>query len=174
MRPAYRLRNIIIPISRCPTSLDRDFLGPDIDAGFRISKFALRKRLVASAHLAWLLYKERANCSGIENQLRIVGLEALKGVWGGRHYPIIWFERDWQHVNETFLYDEHIDSETVRRIKNWSSEDGRLDLIEKIFSDLGKESEGATFLAALRSAIPERESDLVEIEIPRDKYSEVH
>lgn len=167
-------RNIIVPIDRSPTTRNRDFLGPDIDAGFRISRFALRRRLVVSAHLAWLLYYERVECSGIEAQLRIVGFESLKGVWEGRHYPIIWYEKDWIRVADSFLYDEHINSEMVRRIKGWSDSDGKLGLIEKIFSDLGKEAEVQSFLGALQAAVPSTEDDLVEIEIPREKYSEVH
>lgn len=155
--------------------MERDFLGPDIDIGFRISKFALRKRLVVSAHLAWLLFHERAACPEIEDQLRIVSLEILKGVWGGRHYSIIWFEKDWTQINDSFLYDEHLSSETVRRIKDGEVvKNGSLNLIEKVFSDLGKQSELDALVSALNEARPPQGDDLVQIEIPREKYSEVH
>jgi hypothetical protein len=81
----------------------RDFLGPEIDAGFRISKFALRRRLVVSAELSCLLFRERAAYTGIEKQLKIVSFQILKGVWTGRHYPIVWYERDWPNIAKTFF-----------------------------------------------------------------------
>jgi hypothetical protein len=94
-------RNIIVETGRSPT---RDFLGPEIDVGFRISDFALRRRLVVSAELACILYRSRTQYPGIEDQLKIVSLQTLKGVWNGRHYPIIWFERDWANAAKTLLF----------------------------------------------------------------------
>lgn len=40
-------------------SLGRDFLGPSIDLGFRISKYATKSRLVISASLAYFLFLEK-------------------------------------------------------------------------------------------------------------------
>lgn len=167
-------RNIIIPTGPLPASLDRDFLGPDIDAGFRISKFSIRNRLIVSAHLAALLYRERGECDGIEKQLRIIGFESLKGVWDGRHYPIIWFEKDWSRIKETFIYDEHLVSEVVAKVKSAHEPGDELELISKIFSDLNKGHEIESLLQTLKAASPASENDLVEIHIPREKYSEVH
>jgi len=75
----------------------RDFLGPSIDLGFRLSKFASEDRLVISASLAYLI----ANCSPMGTPLEHTGDNCLslpmcfgglieaKGVKNGKH-PLIW------------------------------------------------------------------------------------
>ena len=95
---------------------DLDFLGPDIDLGFRISKYALRKRMVLSADLAYLLYKEGSAIPHVQDQLKIVAYESLKGIWEGRRYPIIWYEQEWRNIKSSFLYDEHFESELITQI----------------------------------------------------------
>ncbi len=167
-------RNIIVETGRSPTAMRRDFLGPEIDTGFRISKFALRRRLVVSAELACLLYRERASYVGIEKELKIVSFQVLKGVWGGRHYPVVWYERDWTKVGETFLYDEHLTSEIAAAARGRLPEDSALETIEKIFRDLGRTQEIDALGAAVRSANAEPRSDKTEIEIPKDRYAEIH
>jgi hypothetical protein len=171
-------RNMITSISRLTEYTDRDFLGPDIDAGFRIAKFVERKRLLISAHLAGLLHRERASCEQIEKRLKIVSYEVLKGVWDGRRYPIIWYEDDWANVDSSFLYDEHFSSPliaTIRTALPLTSDEQNLDRIEKIFSDLGRADELNTLYAGLATTVPDsNEENDVEIDIPPHKYSEVH
>lgn len=64
-----------------------DFIGPDIDIGFRIGKFCWPGILAVSMDLAQLLTECR-----LPNRLivRFVGWENLKGVWNDIHYPIFW------------------------------------------------------------------------------------
>lgn len=64
-----------------------DFIGPDLDLGFRISKFARPQSLVLSLDLVELLLLA-SNLPSIA--LYLVGQEELKGVMFGRPYPIIW------------------------------------------------------------------------------------
>lgn len=64
-----------------------DYIGPDLDLGFRISKFARPASLVLSLDLVELLL-DASNVSGLS--LYLVGQEELKGVMFGRPYPIIW------------------------------------------------------------------------------------
>jgi hypothetical protein len=64
-----------------------DFIGPDLDLGFRISKFARPASLVLSLDLVELLLGA-ANLPDIA--LYLVGREELKGVMFGRPYPIVW------------------------------------------------------------------------------------
>ena len=173
--------NIIVKTGSLPDSGDTDFLGPDVDAGFRIAKFTQRRRLVVSAHLAWLLHRKRENWSEIEERLRIVAYESLKGVWAGRPYPIFWYESDWNQAVESFPYDEHLSSEFVKNVKDRvapktgeSDPQWRLSRIEKIFRDLGKEHECQRMLELLEGIPAEAERDTVTIEIPRDRYAEIH
>lgn len=64
-----------------------DFIGPDLDLGFRISKFARPASLVLSLDLVELLLDAK-NLAAIS--LYLAGQEELKGVMFGRPYPIIW------------------------------------------------------------------------------------
>ncbi|MCJ2067059.1 hypothetical protein MKK63_30865 [Methylobacterium sp. J-088] len=65
-----------------------DFLGKQIDTGFRISKFAQAHELALSIDLAWLLTLLRQR-DLVDCQFTYRGKEALKGVIGGAPYPII-------------------------------------------------------------------------------------
>jgi hypothetical protein len=63
-----------------------DYIGPDIDLGFRIGKFARPNCLVVSVDLVELLLaaEDETIC------LTIVSREVLKGVAFERPYPVIW------------------------------------------------------------------------------------
>ena len=163
-------RNIIVETGRYPSNVTRDFLGPEIDIGFRISKFALRQRLVVSAELACLLFRENK----IGDQLRVVSFETLKGVWGGRHYPIVWYEKDWKKIAETFLFDEHLISELAAKVKQGLNDDALLKIVEKVFADLGRTEEVNRLVAAVEKAYKQIQSGPIEIEIPKDRYAEIH
>ncbi|WP_156399253.1 hypothetical protein [Methylobacterium sp. Leaf466] len=65
-----------------------DFLGKQIDTGFRISKFAQTHELALSIDLAWLLTLLRQR-NLIDCHFTFRGRESLKGVIGGTPYPII-------------------------------------------------------------------------------------
>lgn len=64
-----------------------DFIGPDIDLGFRLSKFARPATLVLSLDLVEVLLAARNRAQA---DLYLVGREELKGVMFGRPYPVIW------------------------------------------------------------------------------------
>ncbi|MDD5139068.1 MAG: hypothetical protein PHY43_02275 [Verrucomicrobiales bacterium] len=167
-------RNIIVETGRSPSGMIRDFLGPEIDTGFRISKFALRRRLVVSAELASVLYREKTSYPEIEKRLKIVSFQTLKGVWGGRHYPIVWYEEDWANVGKTFLFDEHLTSEIAATVKSGLPEDSSLATIEKVFSDLGRQEEIDGLMASIERACAQPRKTKTEIEIPKDRYAEIH
>jgi len=64
-----------------------DFIGPDLDLGFRVGKFARPACLALSLDVADLVLTA-TNAS--ETALYLIGAEELKGVMFGRPYPIIW------------------------------------------------------------------------------------
>ncbi len=64
----------------------QDGIGPSIDAGFRLTKFATPSKLVVAVDLALLMLHGRGKC-----ELYCDGFESLKGVLGGRPYPILWY-----------------------------------------------------------------------------------
>lgn len=64
-----------------------DYIGPDIDLGFRLSGHARPQSLIVSLDILELLLQAK-NRDQVE--LFVVGQEELKGVLFGRPYPIIW------------------------------------------------------------------------------------
>lgn len=91
-----------------------EFLGNDIDAGFRIKENTQDRRLVISYELAYILSRSTDYLKNIH----IITYKRLKGVWQNRLYPIIWYH-DERFAGETifedsFYYDEKENSELVR------------------------------------------------------------
>jgi hypothetical protein len=84
--------NIEVEIPEMATSGPRErehyleYIGPDIDAGFRIAKFARRGRLLVSLNLARAI-------AGLEDQgnavFRLLDREGLKGMFEGEGFPLI-------------------------------------------------------------------------------------
>ncbi len=137
-----------------------DFLGPDIDTGFRIASFAGRSKLVISADLAYLIFLNRIqvrkkNIYKPEKNLKIVSYQALKGVWNGRKYPIIWFDDTWDE-HSMYRYDEEYNSEIIHKIKAGilTQHQHKLKWIEKIYQDLGRTEKIQLLNAALKAIIP--------------------
>lgn len=80
-------------VVKLPEGKGDDYIGPYIDTGFRLSKFSTRMRMVISVDLAWLILKARAQQEDLDDlPLRFDESESMKGVLGGRPYPIIWIE----------------------------------------------------------------------------------
>jgi len=78
---------IEIPELSSGTGAHLDFIGPDIDLGFRISKFARPGSMVISLDvLEVVLGAGNADLAAIY----LMGKEPLKGVMFGRPYPIVW------------------------------------------------------------------------------------
>ena len=91
-----------------------EFLGNDIDMGFRIKDNTQERRLVISYELAYILSR---NTDYLKN-LHIVTYKRLKGVWQDRLYPIIWYH-DAKYLEglsfeKSFYYDERENSELVK------------------------------------------------------------
>lgn len=83
--------NAIIPDSttnKLPKNID--VIGPSMDIGFRISKYASSRKFIISAELAKCL------CEDKKQKLKICidGEEELKGVLNGIAYPILWIDMD--------------------------------------------------------------------------------
>jgi len=81
-----------------------DFLGPDIDAGFRTTASSVRGVLVVGPDLAWFMSKHGAPKDVLDN-LRLVEIKELKGVWNGRYYPIVYYA-NWARADSEFEYDD--------------------------------------------------------------------
>lgn len=165
-------KNLVVSKAGVQSREQYDFLGPDIDVEFRISKFAPRARLVVSADLAYLLYKERVAIEGIEQRLRIVSYEQLKGVWGERRYPIIWYEDDWSNVEKSFLYDEHFDSALIQAVKDDKSSE--LSNLVKVYEDLDKKDEVEELWDYVKNLPAEAKEEAIPSEVSQAHLVEVH
>ncbi|MDR0857265.1 MAG: hypothetical protein LBM76_02665 [Mycoplasmataceae bacterium] len=136
-RSKWKYLNLILPGLVSKDTLD--FIGPDIDTGFRIAKAAFRNIVVVDAKLASILNKIMPQ---FNSKARIVYFEQFKGVWDNRHYPIVWYSDDWQKLPNTFNYEDKfnsrivmwIESENISKFRNVSD-------LERIFKELGKATE---------------------------------
>lgn len=81
--------NIVVEIPELSSGAGAhlDFIGPDIDLGFRISKFAKPGVMVLSLDVLECVLGAR---NAAETQMFVLGKEPLKGVMFGRPYPIVW------------------------------------------------------------------------------------
>lgn len=90
-----------------------DFLGSDIDAGFRLAKYAPREKMVVDPKIAYLVYKQLSAVNASDGELskfKIMGFKQLKGVWGSLPFPIIWYIPDIDKGSAAFSYrDRHLD-----------------------------------------------------------------
>ncbi len=75
-----------------------EFIGIDIDTGFRLSEQTREKRLVLSFELAYMLSKR----PDFSERLNIITYRKLKGVWNGDAYPIIWYYDKSKHGDRAF------------------------------------------------------------------------
>ncbi|WP_394897198.1 NUDIX hydrolase [Clostridium paraputrificum] len=122
-----------------------DFLGPDIDEGFRIGKYCSRKKVTISAKLAYIIYylaEEKDIFSDLDkksiNELfKIVYYTKLRGIWDERLYPIIFYTHKWNDKDELFNYDDYLIDDIVKnfsKIKN--NEECHIGYLKKILNDL--------------------------------------
>ncbi|MCI9162181.1 MAG: hypothetical protein HFG59_02835 [Lachnospiraceae bacterium] len=110
-----------------------EFLGNDIDTGFRIKQNTQERRLVISYELAYILSRDT---DYLEN-IHIITYKRLKGIWNNRLYPVIWYH-DKKLAGETafedsFYYDEYESSELV---KAYFSDREKPLLEEKMYFDV--------------------------------------
>lgn len=81
-----------------------EFLGNDIDTGFRIAKQTQDGRMVLSYELAYLVAQKNED----QANLHIITYRKLKGVWKDKLYPVIWYHDPKAYQN---LYNKEIQFE---------------------------------------------------------------
>ncbi len=123
-----------------------DFIGPDIDEGFRLSKYTSQNKLVLDSKIANLMKKYENKVYNlcdyvVEDRLRIVGYKKLKGIWNNRLYPIIWYHKNWSDPESMYLYDEYETVEIVNELKQKKYKTEPITKIAKIFDETGRKGE---------------------------------
>lgn len=105
----------------CDAAPERfDFLGRHVDAGFRLSVFTRPDRFLMSVELAYLLTIPKSE-GVLGSGLGYHGREVMKGVLGGRPYPIFFVDtdpdetiRDVRSAERTMLGQPEITRHNVR------------------------------------------------------------
>ncbi len=166
-------RNLVVPI-RGPKDMPLiDFLGPDIDTGFRVSKYAHSNLMAISAELARVLMKKGS--AQTAEMLRIVGHQQLKGVWGNRHYPIVWFSDKWRTPDELFQYDEQFGSDLVATAIAYSGKTLGSDALDRAFNEVGHHPFNQEILAFFdKKATTDDSDELAELSAVDALQLEVH
>lgn len=141
------------------TSAYLDFLGPDIDAGFRLCKFAEKNKVIISPELIVLLTVQMDATEGteliseIENNFRIVAYEAMEDIWDERLYPIFMYcsgkkksgEKEILRWRRMFEYDEKETSKLTKYIFNdaldFAGDEYNYKQLDPIYKALGRSEE---------------------------------
>lgn len=87
-----------------------EFIGPQMDLGFRLAAHATPRHMVISADLVYLLVENHLDSYGFQvnhyktesasEAIRLDGSHPLKGILGGTPYPIFWIDCDPNELNK--------------------------------------------------------------------------
>lgn len=156
-----KAQNIALSVVYEENNTLKDFIGPDIDTGFRISRYAEKEKLVVSADFAYLLLEsvppKNVNKNTLLQNLKIVSYEDLKGIWKDRYYPIIWYFKDWEKREEELDYDGPFRSKIINNICTEKWQD--ITVLKKIFSQLELIKDIEKLLALLNESEKSFESE---------------
>lgn len=128
------------PVAEQPGYSLYEFLGNDIDAGFRISKQTMDGRFVISYELAYLISKETDSLAC----LNIITYRRLKGIWKNRLYPVIWYHDPKAYIenyqkeiifNDSFPYDAYDENDLMKEYFNNTQGENEIIRDQRMFSD---------------------------------------
>ncbi|MCI8294487.1 MAG: hypothetical protein HFG22_01090 [Lachnospiraceae bacterium] len=113
--------NIIYHPTTTPFNERRiDFLGREIDEGFRIAKYAIKDKLILSPLLAWMIWKtaqsNKDDAKIVASNFKIISFIAMKGVWRGRKVPLVMFHQAFDRLEDILEYDE-LEAESFANVK---------------------------------------------------------
>lgn len=83
-----------------------DFIGPDIDFGFRIATQSAPGILCIDPKIVALIEDYNGDDKAVYNHITLVDCVQLKGVWNSRFVPIYWYHSDIKNPESIFPYDE--------------------------------------------------------------------
>lgn len=96
-----------------------EFLGNDIDTGFRVATQTQDGRMTLSYELAYLISQKTESLS----YLHIITYKRLKGVWKEKLYPVIWYHNPNTYLKyykkeiqlqESFTFDAYVESDLIK------------------------------------------------------------
>src|SRR5262249_15425404 len=113
------LENHIVSVAQGNHALETsvfDFIGPEIDIGFRISHFAQRGFLLVSAALAYVVRQESGAAEEPPAHLKSAPYEKHRGVGGGRVSPIVWSSEGGANPRTFFSSADRFETPLIGRI----------------------------------------------------------
>ncbi len=72
--------------------IELDFIGPGIDIGFRLSGFSTVQKMIVSMDVAYMIARQPGDLSWSHHEIHYDGRVPLKGVFGGKPYPVFWLD----------------------------------------------------------------------------------
>lgn len=139
-----------------------DFLGREIDEGFRIAKFAVKNKIILSPMLAWLIWREAEEDPDsrkiVEANFKITAFASMKGVWRGRKVPIVMFHQKFEEFDQVLEYDE-LDCDTYSNIKEVGIANFRkesrfsIEKIDSILRNVHKKDEAESLYEQLKQSV---------------------
>lgn len=154
-------RNLKVNLSIAGSSTVIDFLGTDIDTGFRVAKYAYHNKVILSSDFAYLLYcmEKPSELSKIDDKLKIVSYEQLKGIWDDKYYPIIWYYPNWKSAKNDFSYAEHKENYIVSNIlsKRYLS----ITILDKIYNEIKEVDYIKDFIKECKQMLSYNEREIV-------------
>lgn len=131
----------------------KDFLGPDIDLGFRLTKHTYKNQILFSLELVYLIIEYLDYKSSItgyptdhNDSFRVMSLVNLKGIWQERKYPVIWYKSNpnsWDKNNLFDYDDDYLNSKELAFYRENYIENKTFKLksyLEKVLKQSGKMS----------------------------------
>ena len=146
-----------------------DFIGPDIDFGFRIAAKNAGGILCVDPKIIAMLKQRSPNIS--INYFAIVDFVQLKGIWKDRFVPIIWHHPNLDKPETIFPYDESKRNELVAILLNNKSaviHEQNINSIIKVFEDINKKD----VIERLIDCMPSFEISTGRM--PNNRIAEVH
>lgn len=177
-------KNIVFLVDGVRGEGAKDFLGPDIDRGFRLSRYAHKQKIVVSPELVYILSLRRdleakaesEQKYNVDEAFRIVNYQKLKGIWNDRLYPIVYFYDKWNKIDETFDYDDIINKSPllIDMLSENENPESKIKYINRIFKDLGKDEEVQKFIEIIEDTRPLNDEHTITPLVPVQRISEVH
>lgn len=106
--------------------IQAEYLGTDIDTGFRIAKYTSSNRVVISYQLAALMYKESILQNNF-HKVHYVASKKLKGIWEDMPFPIFMYHDDNKtsfidsigedELQNTEIFQEYLNEQSDRKPK---------------------------------------------------------